>query len=204
MPMRLPTHACLHTHKSRCIVIGGPVSLTFVVEAYNCRGRSGSCSGLLIGPSRDNAIAAAHAISLALSPLSHQRCRPHHNWRLPSPDAVTTHRRTWHCCPFFVYTRGFVAYPAPCHSDLAFVGLASVALVALPALHWCPHPQCAGIIASVALSLSPALHRRCPLVARASSPLLCKRCNFCRPRVTASHANRRLPTHDVAATCQRM
>ncbi len=160
--MRLPTHACLHTHKSRCIVIGGPISLAAVVEAYNCGGWSGSCPGLLVGPSRDNAIAAAHAVSLALLPLLHQCCRLHQNWHPPSPDAVATHRRAWRRCPFLVYTRGFVAYPAPCHGDLAFNGPAGVALVALPALHWCPRPQRAGVIASIALSLSPVLHRHCP------------------------------------------
>ncbi len=162
MPMHLPTHACLHTRKPHCVVVGGPVSLAAVIEAHNCGGWSGSCPGLLVGPSRDNAIAAAHAVGLALLPLSHPCCRPHHNWRLPSPDAVATHWRTWHCCPFLVYARGSVAYPALCHGDLAFGGPAGVAFVALPALHWCPRPQQAGVIASVALSLSPALHQRCP------------------------------------------
>jgi hypothetical protein len=52
-------------------------------------------------------------------------------------------------------------YPASCHGDLAFDGLADAALVSLLALCWhpCPHP--AGIIASLVLSLLPALRRRC-------------------------------------------
>jgi hypothetical protein len=111
--MHLPTHACLHARKPCCIVVGGPVSLAAVVKARNCGGRLGSCPGLVVGPSRDNAIAAAQAIGLASLPLSHPHCRPHHNW-------------------------GFVSYPAACHGNLAFGGPVGVALVYLLALHWCP------------------------------------------------------------------
>jgi hypothetical protein len=64
-------------------------------------------------------------------------------------------------CPFLVYATGFVAYPALCHGDLVSGGPAGVALVTLPALHWCPCPQRAGVITSAALSLSPALRQHC-------------------------------------------
>jgi hypothetical protein len=160
LPMHLPTHACLHARKPHCIVIRGPVPLAAIVEACNCGGRLGSFHGLVVGPSHDNTIAAAHAICLVSSPLLHPLCRLHHHWRLPSPDAVATRWRTWRCCTHLVYAHGFVAYLASCHGDLAFGGPAGVALVPFPALHWCPCPQCAGVIASVALSLSPVLPRR--------------------------------------------
>jgi hypothetical protein len=102
LSMRLPTHACLHACKPCCIVVGGPISLAAVIEAHNCGGRLGSCPGLVVGLSHDNAITAAHAVGLALLPLLHPHCRPHHSWRLPSPNAEATHRCTWCCHPFLV------------------------------------------------------------------------------------------------------
>jgi hypothetical protein len=58
-------------------------------------------------------------------------------------------------------------YPLSAHSNLAFDGLAKAAmafffLVSLfLALRWCPCPHCTGIIASIKLSLLPALCRCC-------------------------------------------
>jgi hypothetical protein len=163
LPMRLPTHACLRARKPCCIVVRGPIPLAAVIKARDCGGRLGSCHGLVVGPSCDNAIAAAHSVGLASLPLLHLHCCLHHNWHLPCPDTVATLQRTWRCCPFLLYTNGFVTYPALCHGDLAFGSPSGVVLVSLPALHWCPCPQCTGVIASIALSLSPALFRHCCL-----------------------------------------
>jgi hypothetical protein len=58
----------------------------------------------------------------------------------------------------------------------------STVLASLLALHWCSCPHQAGVIASIALSLSPAPCRHCPPHHVGISPLLCWRfCPCCPP-----------------------
>jgi hypothetical protein len=47
------THACGVT-----IVVRGPIPLAAIIMAHNCGGQLGSCHGLFVGSSRDDAIAA--------------------------------------------------------------------------------------------------------------------------------------------------
>jgi hypothetical protein len=80
LPMHLPTHACLHACKPCCIIIGGTASLAAVVEARNYGGRSGSCPGLVVGPSRDSlseiAGCAACTPMWSLATINHPRVCP--------------------------------------------------------------------------------------------------------------------------------
>ncbi len=62
LPMHLPMHACLHACKPCCIIARGHDLLADVAASRNCGGRSGSCPGLVDGPSRENAIATVHAV----------------------------------------------------------------------------------------------------------------------------------------------
>jgi hypothetical protein len=85
---------------------------------------------------------------------------------------------------------------------------AKATLASLPVLHWHPCLHHAGIIASITLSLLPALcccHcRRCTVVVAflllAPLPSLRLHCRLCHPRIGASIANWCLPNHDAAAT----
>jgi hypothetical protein len=51
------THTCGVT-----IVVRGPAPLAAIIMAHDCGGRLGSCHGLFVGLSPDDAIAAAHAV----------------------------------------------------------------------------------------------------------------------------------------------
>ncbi len=86
-------------------------------------------------------------------------------------------------------------YPASADSNLAFNGLAKAAMAFFLVLRWCPCLHCTGIIASVRLSLLPALHRHCCRVGLRRSGRcragICQRCACILPALCWRHCQHR-------------
>jgi hypothetical protein len=132
-------------------------------------------------------------------------------WLLARPVTMQLRQRTplfWRHCP--CCTRDAACITTGVLSPTRWRVMATWPLVVWLVWRLCLCRHCTGVTAHNMLVSLPASHCHChrhctnvvPFATWASLPLLRWRCNSCRTRVAASIANRRLPSHDAAATRQ--